>query len=118
MIIQFPDAAGKNRLLLVRKIAEALRAYLADGPKSASACRKVANHAGGFPYKARDEGREEYEGARRMLDLWCIYANNIDLALPAHGRKYAGFDERGDPIAWPINGGRPKSIAAWNSRKA
>ena len=118
MIIQFPDAAERDRLLVVRKIAAALRVYLADGPKSASACRKVANKAGGFPCKGSDEGREEYEAARRMLDLWVTYAGNINLALPEHGRKYAGFDEHGQPIAWPINGGRPKSIPRWNSRKA
>jgi hypothetical protein len=110
MIIQFPDAAERDRLLMVRNIAAALREYLANGPKSASACRKIANKSGG--------DREAYEEARRMLDLWCTYSGNINLALPAHGRKYAGFDEHGQPIAWPINGGRPKSIPKWNSRKA
>jgi len=99
-----------QRLLIVRKVAAELRAYLANGPKSASGCRKLSNKAGG--------DRKAYEAARQQLDLWCIYGKNIDLALPHHGRKYAGFDERGDPIAWPINGGRPKSITAWNTRKA
>jgi hypothetical protein len=110
MIIQFPAAAERDRLLIVRNIAAALVEYLAKGPKSASACRKIADKAGG--------DRKAYEEARRMLDLWCTYDGNINLALPAHGRKYAGFDEYGDPIAWPINEGRPKSITAWNNRKA
>lgn len=110
MIIQFPDAAERDKLLIVHKVAAALRSHLANGPKSASACRKIADKAGG--------DRRAYEEVRRLLDLWCIYGKNIDLALPQHGRKCAGFDEYGDPIAWPINGGRPKSITAWNHRKA
>jgi hypothetical protein len=64
MIIQFPDAAERDRLLIVRNIAAALREYLTDEPKSASACRKFANKAGG--------DRKDYEAARRQLDLWCI----------------------------------------------
>lgn len=110
MIIQFPDAAERERLLIIRRVAAALRDYLANGSRSASACRRVANKAGA--------DRGIYEDARSYLDLWCIYGNNIDLALPAHGRCHAGFDDRGDPIAWPINGGKPKSIPAWNARKA
>jgi hypothetical protein len=107
MIIQFPDAGERDRLLIVRKVAAALREYLANGPKSASACRRISDKASG---KSKREGREIYESARTALDIWAIYNDNINLALPAHGRSYAGFDEHGYPIAWPINSGRPKSI--------
>jgi hypothetical protein len=99
-IIEFPTADERELRRAVDNAAEALHAYLRDGPKLATCCRRITDKAGG--------DRDIYERACAALSLWCITVGNLYLALPAHGRN-AGFDYYGAPAARPLKGGKTKS---------